>query len=119
MKIHELAQDWLNGLVTELTDIHQVEKFIIEATKEYQAWGFLKVDNADFDELHEWVFRAAAINRETDLTPSEWGVIKPLAELFIELENALIQESSRVASHEPYGRGSSEINQEITNFRNE
>lgn len=119
MKINELAQDWLSGLVTELIDENQAEKFIIEATREYQAWGFLGVDNADFDDEQMWDFQAAQINGETDLSPSEWGVIAPLAKLFAERENALIQESSKLASHEPYGRSSSEIQQEIANYRNE
>lgn len=119
MKIYELAQDSLNGLVTELIDVNQAEKFVIDAAREYQAWGFLKADNADFDDLNEWCYQPTEIDRETDLTLSEWGVISPLAKLFAERENALIQESSRVVSHEVYGRSSSEINQEIHNYRNE
>lgn len=119
MKIKDLAQDWLNGLVTELIDVTQAEKFIIEATREYQSWGFLGVENANFDDVHDWVFQAAVIDHDTDLTVSEWGVIAPLAKLFAEREAALIQESSRLASHEPYGRSSSEIQQDIANYRNE
>lgn len=108
--IKEWATVWQSGLATSLIDIDSAIKFIIEAANEYQAWGFIK---ASQNELF------TSINSETDLTVSEWGVIKPLAYLLAEYETALMQEASRVASHEPYGRSSSEIAQDIANFRNE
>ena len=64
-----------------------------------------------------WTYAKVEITAQTELTISEWGVVKPLAELFAERESALIQESSRVASHEPYGRSSAEIQSDITNYR--
>lgn len=119
MKISDLAQEWLSGLVAELITQPEAEKFIIEAAKEYQAWGFLRVEKAELNAAHEWTFQAAIIDGDTDLTVSEWGVIKPLATLLMELESAKIQESSRVASHEVYGRSVSEIQQAISLFREE
>lgn len=117
MNIAQLATQWLDGLATNLIGQATAEKFIIEAAREYQAWGNLAVEKADFDDNGDWAFQAAKITKETELTASEWGVIKPLAELFAERESALIQESSRVASHEPYGRSSAEIQSDITNYR--
>lgn len=119
MTIQELAVQWLNGLTTNMLDQATAEKFIIEATREYQAWGFLGVDKAHFDDGQNWQFKAAEITPQTELSSSEWGVIKPLAELFAERETALMQESSRLASHEPFGRSSSEIQQEIAQYRQE
>lgn len=118
-KISVLATEWQTGLATSLIDISTAEKFIIEAAVEYQAWGFLKVDKLSIDDDSQIEHSKSPINADTELTVSEWGVIKVLAGLFAERENALIQESSRVASHEPYGRSSSEVEQDIQNFRNE
>ena len=109
MNIAQLATQWLDGLATNLIDQATAEKFIIEAAREYQAWGNLSVENADFDNISNWTYAKVEITAQTELTISEWGVVKPLA--------ALIQESSRVASHEPYGRSSAEIQSDITNYR--
>ena len=117
MNIAKLATQWLDGLATNLIDQATAEKFIIEAAREYQAWGNLSVENADFDNISNWTYAKVEITAQTELTISEWGVVKPLAELFAERESALIQESSRVASHEPYGRSSAEIQSDITNYR--
>ncbi len=48
MNIAQLATQWLDGLATNLIDQATAEKFIIEAAREYQAWGNLSVENADF-----------------------------------------------------------------------
>lgn len=110
MQIKDLALVWQQGLSTSLIDVDTAQKFIVEAANEYQAWGFLKASGGDC---------LMDIDGDTDLTVAEWGVIKPLASLFAEQETALMQEASRVASHEPFGRSSSEIAQDIANFRNE
>ena len=39
MNIAQLATQWLDGLATNLIDQATAEKFIIEAAREYQAWG--------------------------------------------------------------------------------
>lgn len=117
--IQEWSSEWQAGLLTSLIDKDVAVKFVIEAAVEYQAWGFLTADSATFNQDGDFIHKKEEITNKTILTPSEWGVIKVLAYLFAEKENALIQESSRVASHEPYGRSSSEVEQDIQNFRNE
>lgn len=117
--VAEYARLWLDGLSAELLDHADAEKFILEAVREYQAWGCLKSDKHGFDGVGEYTYTTTEPTAATELHASEWGVIKPLAELFAERERALIQEASRIASHEPYGRGSSEIAQDIQNYRNE
>lgn len=120
MIIRELAEQWQYGLATSLTDTDAAEKFIIEATQEYRTWGRLQNEAVEFDEKQTAsVELLEDIDGDTDLNPSEWGVVKHLAELFLERESALIQEASRVAGHEVYGRTVSEITQDIQNYRTE
>lgn len=108
MKIGALADDYLLIRATSLIDKDGVVGFIKEAAREYGGWAKLKLIETD-----------AEITADSEITESEWSVIKPLAYLFIEKESALLQEFSRMASHEPSGRSSSEVEQDIVNFRNE
>lgn len=117
--IFEYAEIWQNGLNASVLSVVEAQKFIIEAAREYQAWGFIGEDNQMLDADGIFHCQQQDITIETRLTLSEWGVIKPLAELFAERENALIQEASRVAGHEVFGRSSSEIAADIQNYRNE
>lgn len=52
--------------------------------------------------------------QDFDLTPSEYGLIRPLFELYVELENAMGMEASRSSGIEQYGRSTAEIQAEIT-----
>jgi hypothetical protein len=55
-----------------------------------------------------------AINGTTELTLSEWSLIRPLFMLCVEREEAKQLEASRGMGIDPYGRSSSEIAAEIT-----
>lgn len=112
LTIQERAQIWHGRLKTSLFLVEDLEDFIIQATQEYQAWGRLEVDKQNGNQ-------PVLLTSQTPIHASEWGVIYPLAQLFMELENALIQESSRLASYEPYGRNSSEVSADINLFRQE
>lgn len=56
------------------------------------------------------------INGETMLTAGEWAIIRPLFFLYCERETALNLEASRGMGAEAYGRSSSEIQSEITQY---
>ena len=113
MTLSELAQEYLNTRITSLLDLAGVTGFFVEAAIEYGGWAQLKALIVSEDEA------MPDIDGDLSITLSEWAVIKPLAYLFCEKETALLHELSKVASHEPAGRGSSEIEAEITQFRNE
>lgn len=51
--------------------------------------------------------------QDFDLTPSEYGIIRPLFELYVELENAMGMEASRSSGIEQYGRSTAEVQAEI------
>lgn len=59
------------------------------------------------------------IDGETPLSVSEWGIIRPLFVLYVELETAVHLEASRGMGVDPYGRSSSEIKSEIQQYENE
>ena len=50
------------------------------------------------------------------LSLSEWAIIKPLFELYVERENAMHLEASRVLGVDVYGRGVSEVKQDINQY---
>jgi hypothetical protein len=110
MTLNELAQEYLATRLTSLLDEKAVTGFFVEAATEYAGWAQLQA-------LAESV--QPNIDGDCAITISEWAVIKPLAYLFCEKETALMHELSKVVSHEPAGRSSSEIEGDITNFRNE
>jgi len=49
----------------------------------------------------------------TELSLSEWAVIRPLFLLYIERENALYLEASKMLGMDPYGRSSAEVDGDI------
>lgn len=53
-------------------------------------------------------------DQDFDLSPSEYTLIRPLFELYVELEGAVGQESSRSVGIEQYGRSSAEVQAQIT-----
>lgn len=57
-----------------------------------------------------------AITENTELSNSEWSVIKPLFVLYIERESAIHQEASRGLGLDVFGRSTSEIAQDIANL---
>lgn len=57
-----------------------------------------------------------AIDQYTDITTSEWAIIRPLFLLYLERETALQLEASRGLGIDPFGRSSSEIHQDIAQF---
>ena len=59
------------------------------------------------------------ITESTDVTVSDWGVIKPLFMLYCEREQALVLEASRIQGVDVFGRSSSEIQQDITAYEAE
>lgn len=59
------------------------------------------------------------IDENTDITISEWSLIRPLFLLYVEREAALQLEASRVMGADVFGRSSSEISGEILQVESE
>ena len=54
--------------------------------------------------------------QDFDLSPSEYGIIRPLFDLYVEAENAMNLEASRGLGVDVFGRQVSEIQQEIRQY---
>jgi hypothetical protein len=55
----------------------------------------------------------AVLDAQTEITPSEWSIIKPLYMLYVERENARVLETSRQQGVEVFGRDVSSVQADI------
>lgn len=112
----------------------EVTACCVKAVRFYTAYGYLKsppsswVVNSstwsnvgsseawkiDFDKLESGNGELSEISDQIDLTPSEWAVIMPLFEAYVEKESALRLEASRGLGADVYGQTASEVDQKIT-----
>ncbi|QFY42764.1 hypothetical protein F6R98_10615 [Candidatus Methylospira mobilis] len=83
-------------------DPETVLRQALAATRMYAGYGVLECGNT-----------GAEITADTDLSDSEWAVIRPLFLLYVERECAIHQEASRAMGLETFGRMSSEISGDI------
>lgn len=88
------------GLVV---DFDTVLAQAIKAAKYYEGFGVFQMKPD----------RESPISADLDVLNSEWAMIAPLFELYVEKENALILEATRSLGVEVYGRSVSEISSEI------
>jgi hypothetical protein len=59
------------------------------------------------------------ISLTTDVTTSEWAIIKPLFSLYVEREQGIMLEASRGLGVDVYGRTTSEIQMDIKQMEDE
>ncbi len=88
-------------------DEDQIVHQLVAAVRFYAGYAQLRA----FD---EYAAPLEKITPETDITSSEWAMIRPLFLLYAERENALQLEASRGMGVDVYGRSVSEISSEIT-----
>lgn len=85
--------------------------------------GFAAISSAVLaeGEIHTPVDASDSIEgaQDFDLSPSEYALIRPLFELYVELENATHLEASRGLGVDVYGRPVSEVSAEITQRESE
>lgn len=95
----------IGGNVVEEQTIRQQ---LIDAVRFYLAYGDLKQRLAG-DVLVE----AGDVSDTTELTSSEWGLIKPLFHFYAEKQNSIRLEASRASGLDVYGRAVSEVQADI------
>lgn len=61
----------------------------------------------------------SVVDANTDISYSEWALIKPLFVLYLELEASTQLEASRGLGVDVFGRSSSEVQQEIAQYQME
>lgn len=115
MLLSELISGYLNPYPAALMlEQDTVEKMLKKAVVFY--CGFAELTNlpAVTPSIHSGVTGTSLISDpDIDLTPSEWSIIRPLFELYVEKENALHLEASRSLGVDVFGRTASEVAQEI------
>lgn len=117
----------------------EVEACCIKAVRFYTAYGYLKTPPAawvvtsaiwanvgststwatQFDKLASGNGDMALLTNAIDLTPSEWAIIMPLFEAYVEKESALRLEASRGLGADVYGQSVSEVDQKISQLEAE
>jgi hypothetical protein len=104
--------------VTNLLDEPTVLAQAIRAVNAYAGYGALAVHLAIpiADPAPVPPTPYPDITGATEISVSEWAVIRPLFALYVEHETALQLEASRGMGIEPFGRASSEIEADITNY---
>jgi hypothetical protein len=65
---------------------------------------------------HAGVVPAPVISGSTEISNSEWAIIRPLFMLYVERETALQLEASRGLGMDVFGRSSSEVASDIFQF---
>lgn len=85
-----------------------VTQLAIDATRKYIAYG-------DLEQLlaNDARVTLSDVSASTQLSASEWGIIKPLFDFYCEYNNALLLESTRAMGLDVYGRASSEVKNDI------
>ena len=113
LSLVDLAQDFSQKErpVGVLIDDEQVLNLLIAAVRTYAAYGALNSlqDKKSFTD----------IVADTEISTSEWGVIRPLFVLLVERETAIQLEASRGMGVETFGRSVSEISSEIAQIEAE
>lgn len=104
-----------------MLDPEQALALLLAAVRKYKAYGELE-HHAQQRQAHEKALETdphaqlslAPVDKDLPLADSEWGVIEPLWQLYMERERALMVEATRIMGDVSHGRMSSEIQADIT-----
>lgn len=118
-KLKELVSDWeeKERPVASLLDTESLIANAVAATRFYAGFSGLCVEK--HGEGHPLVPSFENITGDTEINTSEWALIRPLFLLYVEKEEARQLEASRGMGLDPYGRSSSEVQSEITQYEND
>ena len=116
MLLSEIVAATLSESPTLMLSTEQVTKHLRRAVRQYCAYAQLSNGPADIDGIHSYVTAEndlSGLDQDVDLTVSELGVIKPLYDLYVEEEQALMVEASRANGLDAFGRSVGEVRQSI------
>jgi len=94
-----------------LIDDEAINGQAIIAAHQYNAYGYFAYQELFADHLD--------IDLNYCITDSEWAIIRPLFDLYVERENAIHLEASRGMGVDVFGRSVSEINSDIAQKESE
>ena len=113
MLLSELATVFTGSerLAGNLLDDASVLAQAVAATRQYAGYAHLVA--------HDGTVPEPEIYGHTDVTVSEWAIIRPLFLLYVERETALQLEATRVMGADVFGRSSSEVATDIAQMEAE
>lgn len=109
-----LVEFWQAHPIGIVLDADQVRALAVKAMRLYHGYSRLELCRIIGEEIE-----LEDLDPDFCLTESEWAIIRPLFELYVERENARFLESSRGQGLDVYGRGTSEIQGDITQYEME
>ncbi len=92
-------------LASNMLDDASVLAQAVAATRLYAGYAHLVA--------HDGTVPEPEIDGHTDVTLSEWGIIRPLFLLYVERETAVQLEATRIMGADVFGRPSGEVASEI------
>lgn len=116
MKLSEIVDGVMaNASAGFMLDRPFVTKCLKKAVRRYCGYAKLAVGNFAPDEIHDAINAGNSIEltQDFDLDPSEYAIVQPLFDLYLELENAIMLEASRGLGVDVFGRTVSEIQQDV------
>lgn len=117
MKLSEIIAAYMDVLPTGIVlEEKQVERSLKKAVRFY--CGYARLSETPTTEVHTPINAENETDGDQDfeLTPSEYAVVRPLFELYVEMENSASLEASRAMGLDAYGRGVSEVSQDIRTY---
>ncbi len=116
MKLSEIVAGYMENLPAGLVVSEQAVTRALKSAVRFFC-GFAAITSVPMIEgqIHAPVDGTDSIDgaQDFDLSPSEYAIIKPLFDLYVERENAMHLEASRGLGVDVFGRQVSEIAQEI------
>lgn len=140
MTLEELATEYVQALPGLILDEEQATMKAVEAARFYAGYGDIKSlsqsdtlprapgagapypEPADPEPVPRSALPIKAIDmigEDTDVSLSEWAIIRPLFVLYVERGNATLLEASRGLGVDVFGRAVSEVAQDITRMEEE
>lgn len=116
MLLSEIVEGYMESPpVGLMLDDAFVARCLKKAVRFYCGWAKLAALPVAADAIHDPIDASNEIagDQNFDLTPSEYAVIRPLFDLYVEHENAVMLEASRGLGVDVFGRTVSEIAQDI------
>jgi len=119
VKLSKFVENYTDELPTGIVlSEEQITRTLIKSVRFYGGYACFTHADDDDDEIHSLLTEEIDLDGakclDLFLTLSEWSIIRPLFDAYIELENATALEATRGQGLEVYGRNTSEIQQEIT-----
>lgn len=115
MLLSEIVEGFMENLPAGIVVSEEtIQRSLKKAVRFYCGYATIRSVGLAADDVHTAIDASDSISgaQDFDLSPSEYAIIRPLFELYVEGENATHLEASRGLGVDVFGRTVSEIAQE-------